>query len=120
MTQEELADATGVPQRTISNYERMEPKSGKSRISKISVQSLADFFGVTARYLLGQTDNPEYDTRGTDGDRSRRQLVAIHDALPPELRHGLVESARSQLRYALEVERIREGEGPSHPEVPSS
>lgn len=106
LTQEELAELTGVPQRTISAYEKARP--GERKPSRVYLRSLADHFGVTERYLLGETDNPEYDTRGGDGERSRRQLVTIHDALPPPLQHSLVELARGLLRLAAEREQTQD------------
>jgi len=108
-TQDEVAAETGIPQSTISGYERYQLDDGRSRsrVSKVYVQSLADYYSVTARYLLGETDTPEYDVNGENGERARQQIGEILDALPPSLHHSLVEHGRSLMRFAQEQERAR-------------
>ena len=54
LRQSDLAEATGIDQRTISNYE-----TGKTAPDSYALIKLADFFGVSIDYLLGRTDNPE-------------------------------------------------------------
>lgn len=111
LTQVELAEATGLPQSTISMYEGYRPaeKPGRSRVSRIYVKSLADHFGVTVRYLMGETDTPEYDTNGDSGERTKTQLAEIVDALPVSLHPALVELGRGLLRLAQETERTHQG-----------
>ena len=48
LRQIDLARATGIDQRTISNYE-----TGKSNPDSYALIKLADFFGVSVDYLLG-------------------------------------------------------------------
>lgn len=50
MTQEELAEKTGVTKRTIINYEQGRSSPRDAAV----IQLLAREFGVTADYLLGQ------------------------------------------------------------------
>ena len=51
LTQLELADKIGVNKQTISQYERGVREPGFSRL-----EALCDYFGVSADYLLGRTD----------------------------------------------------------------
>jgi len=50
MRQSDLAEATGIDQRTISNYE-----TGKTSPDAYSLIKLADFFGVSIDYLVCRT-----------------------------------------------------------------
>ena len=51
MRQSDLAAATGIDQRTISNYE-----TGKTSPDAYALIKLADFFDVSVDYLLGRAD----------------------------------------------------------------
>ena len=52
MRQCDLARATGIDQRTISNYE-----TGKSNPDSYALVKFADYFDVSVDYLLCRTDN---------------------------------------------------------------
>ena len=52
MRQSDLATATGIDQRTISNYE-----TGKTSPDAYALIKLADFFDVSIDYLVGRTSN---------------------------------------------------------------
>ena len=52
MRQSDLAAATGIDQRTISNYE-----TGKTYPDAYSLIKLADFFDVSIDYLVGRTSH---------------------------------------------------------------
>ncbi len=62
MRQSDLAEAVGIDQRTISNYE-----TGRTNPDSDALIKLADFFGVSIDYLVGRTD---YNT-STDQERSK-------------------------------------------------
>lgn len=51
ISQERLAEATGLSQSAIAAWE-----VGKNVINANAIISLADYFGVTTDYLLGRTD----------------------------------------------------------------
>ena len=51
LRQSDVAAATGIDQRTLSNYE-----TGKTNPDSFAIIKLADFFGVTCDYLLGVND----------------------------------------------------------------
>ena len=51
MRQSDLAEATGIDQRTISNYE-----TGKTSPDAYALIRLADFFDVSIDYLVGRTE----------------------------------------------------------------
>lgn len=48
LRQIDVANATGIDQKTLSNYE-----TGKTNPDSYSIMKLADFFQVTTDYLLG-------------------------------------------------------------------
>ena len=47
--QSDVAAATGIDQRTLSNYE-----TGKTNPDSFAIIKLAEFFGVSCDYLLGE------------------------------------------------------------------
>jgi transcriptional regulator with XRE-family HTH domain len=49
--QAELAEATGINQQTISNYE-----TGKRDVPAEVLETLADYYGVSVDYLMGRTN----------------------------------------------------------------
>ena len=55
MRQSDLAEATGIDQRTISNYE-----TEKTFPDSVALIRLADFFDVSIDYLVGRTDRDLY------------------------------------------------------------
>ena len=64
LRQSDLAQAVGIDQRTISNYE-----TGKTNPDSEALIRLADFFNVTIDYLVGRTDFTAV------GDKERAKLV---------------------------------------------
>ena len=52
LRQIDVAKATGLDQKTLSNYE-----TGKTNPDSYAIIRLAEFFGVTCDYLLGVTDS---------------------------------------------------------------
>ena len=51
LRQLDVATATGIDQRSLSNYE-----TGKTNPDSYAIKRLAEFFGVTCDYLLGITN----------------------------------------------------------------
>ncbi len=51
LRQIDVANATGIDQKTLSNYE-----TGKTNPDSYSIIKLADFFDVSADYLLGRSE----------------------------------------------------------------
>lgn len=51
LRQTDVAEATGIDQRTLSNYE-----TGKTNPDSFALIRLADFFDVSIDYLLGRTN----------------------------------------------------------------
>ena len=58
MRQSDLAAATGIDQRTISNYE-----TEKTYPDSYALIRLADFFGVSIDYLVGRTEHDYYHAK---------------------------------------------------------
>ncbi len=52
LRQIDVAKATGIDQKTLSNYE-----TGKTNPDSYALIKLADFFDVTIDYLVGRSDN---------------------------------------------------------------
>ncbi|MBR1810413.1 MAG: helix-turn-helix transcriptional regulator [Clostridia bacterium] len=53
LRQIDVAQAVGIDQQTLSNYE-----TGKTNPDSYAIIKLADFFQVSTDYLLGRTDTP--------------------------------------------------------------
>lgn len=57
LRQVDVAQATGIDQKTLSNYE-----TGRTNPDSYAIVRLAEFFGVSCDYLLGVTDRSIRDT----------------------------------------------------------
>ena len=68
MRQVDLAEAVGIDQRTISNYE-----TGKTYPDSYALIKLADFFNVSIDYLVCRTD---YNSFG-DSDTKEKMIKKI-------------------------------------------
>lgn len=64
LKQTDVAQGTGIDQRTISNYE-----TGKTIPDAFSLIKLADFFGVSIDYLVGRADIDLYT------EKKRTELI---------------------------------------------
>ena len=58
LRQIDIANATGIDQKTLSNYE-----TGKTNPDSFAIISLARFFNVTTDYLLGETEQNYKDKK---------------------------------------------------------
>lgn len=56
LRQADVAQAIGIDQRTLSNYE-----TGKTNPDSFAIIKLADFFNVSADYLIGRNYNDKSD-----------------------------------------------------------
>lgn len=74
LRQSDLAKATGIDQRTISNYE-----TGKTVPDAYALVKLADFFDVSIDYLLGRTryDYATAEKKVKMIDQIQRQLEEL-------------------------------------------
>lgn len=80
LRQIDVSRATGIDQRTLSNYE-----TGKTQPDSEALIKLADFFGVTIDYLVG---------RKTRANVSRQEVVAQLTRIQKEL-----ETIKTNLNY---------------------
>ncbi len=71
LRQSDLAKATGIDQRTISNYE-----TGKSNPDSYALIKLADFFGVSIDYLVCRTNYDLYSS-----EKKKRAITDLQSAL---------------------------------------
>ena len=69
LRQIDVANATGIDQRTLSNYE-----TGKTNPDSYALIRLADFFGVSIDYLVGRT-----------GGRRKKEITMRLDEIKQEL-----------------------------------
>lgn len=67
LRQIDIANATGIDQKTLSNYE-----TGKTLPDAEGLIRLADFFGVSIDYLVGRADINLYSD-----DNIRKELIKI-------------------------------------------
>ncbi|MBR3795736.1 MAG: helix-turn-helix transcriptional regulator [Clostridia bacterium] len=86
MSQEAVADATGIPRVTITRYEN---GSRTPRLNYASI--LAEYYGVSVDYILGR-DEPTPSTPVSDLDA---EMMAAFRALPSDqLREEILSYAR--------------------------
>ncbi|MCM1364628.1 MAG: helix-turn-helix domain-containing protein [Faecalibacterium sp.] len=71
LRQIDVAKATGIDQKTLSNYE-----TGKTNPDSFAIIKLADFFGVSADYLLG---------RNSENIPNKNTLIEQIDKIQAEL-----------------------------------
>ena len=78
LRQIDVALATGIDQKTLSNYE-----TGKTNPDSVSIIRLADFFEVSADYLLGrETDSvKEKQKIGQHLQRIQDELLSVEKQL---------------------------------------
>lgn len=78
LRQVDLAEATGIDQRTISNYE-----TGKSNPDSFALIKIADFFGVSIDYLVGRVNYNLYtvDNRKELIEQIESMLMALKQSL---------------------------------------
>ncbi len=76
LRQIDVSEAIGIDQRTLSNYE-----TGKTNPDAFAIIKLADFFGVSADYLLGRTPSNTINTEDIIKkiSRIRQELSDISD-----------------------------------------
>jgi len=77
LRQIDLAEATGIDQRTIANYE-----SGKTNPDSEALIRLADFFGVSIDYLVGRVEYNVYNSE------KRRELIEKMKQMLDALKDG--------------------------------
>ncbi len=74
LRQSDVAAATGIDQRTLSNYE-----TGKTNPDTYAIIKLCDFFNVSADYLIGRTS--EHSSKITQLENSilciQKELILI-------------------------------------------
>ncbi len=73
LRQIDVAQATGIDQKTLSNYE-----TEKTNPDSYALIRLADFFNVSIDYLVGRSDSTIAED---DRQEIRRRLTAIEDNL---------------------------------------
>lgn len=101
ITQKELAAARKMTQSAIAKQE-----SGATAIGEEGLCWYADYFGVSADYLLGRTDVPETASRSADGAQSDESSPADPCAAPERLEEFV-------RRIAEQVYREQRGDGNS-------
>ena len=105
ITQKELAAARKMTQSAIAKQE-----SGATAIGEEGLCWYADYFGVSADYLLGRTDVPETASRGPAGFRAGAEGAAAPggESAPQAPSESLEEFVR---RIAEQVYREQRGGG---------
>ena len=74
LRQIDVAEKTGIDQRTLSNYE-----TGKTNPDSFAIIQLAKFYGVSTDYLLGVTDMNIHDMQ--DVSAELKKISARLDSL---------------------------------------
>ena len=78
LRQTDLAKATGIDQRTISNYE-----TGKSSPDAYALIKLADYFNVSIDFLVGRVNYNFY--KKADKEKTIEEIIDRLQALKTEL-----------------------------------
>lgn len=76
LKQSELAQAVGISQKTLSNYE-----TGKTNPDSYAIIKLAEFFNVSTDYLLGVEDRDTRSRRTANIKRMEKRLDDMQAAL---------------------------------------
>lgn len=78
LRQIDVAEATGIDQKTLSNYE-----TGKTQPDAKALIALADFFHVSIDYLLGRAELPSLNAKliADEISKAQMQLERIKKAL---------------------------------------
>lgn len=76
LKQSDVAKAIGIDQRTLSNYE-----TGKTNPDSYAIIKLAEFFNVSADYLLGIDNIGARSKRAADIKRMERRIIEMRAAL---------------------------------------
>lgn len=84
LRQSDVADATGIDQKTISNYE-----TGKTNPDSFAIIKLAEFFGVSTDYLLGveKTDSDSLSAAQAKLEDIKRRVEEL-EVLLEKIRRG--------------------------------
>lgn len=69
LRQIDVAEATGIDQKTLSNYE-----TGKTQPDAKALIALADFFHVSIDYLLGRAELPSLNAKLIADEISKAQM----------------------------------------------
>ena len=69
LRQIDVAEATGIDQKTLSNYE-----TGKTQPDAKALIALADFFHVSIDYLLGRAELPSLNAKLIADENSKAQM----------------------------------------------
>ena len=82
VTAYQVAKATGIAQSTLSDWKR-----GRSVPKMDKMQKIADYFGVSVDYLLGNEEKPTGPTADSDGltPKDRRDIARDLEKLMDEL-----------------------------------
>lgn len=80
LTQQEVADALGVSKNTIYSWE-----NGVRSPTLDMLSTLADFFGVSADYLLGRENVPEHVSPSTLAARNTEGMPLVSEERVKEL-----------------------------------
>lgn len=106
MKQEELAKILNVSQASLSGYE-----TGKYEASLETYKFLADYFGVSLDYLLGNTDDPAENKKAAPENGDSRSdledmLLRYFRQVSPDRQLDLVFEARRQAKEQQDEEGV--------------
>jgi transcriptional regulator with XRE-family HTH domain len=104
MTQTELGEVLGVQQPAIRKYEY-----GEVDIPISKLQALADFFGVSVNYLLGE-DSQEALGESDDTISKEDILFALYDGDVEDISDEMYEEVKRAVRIVVELERQKRRE----------
>lgn len=105
VTRYQVSKATGVPQSSLSDWSK-----GKSKPKYDNMKKIADYFGVSVDYLLGNEEKEKPATGEGNGleDLLKDQFIAFYGEVKNSLDETDLEDLKTFMRMKAEIKKNRE------------
>lgn len=97
VTRYQVSKATGVPQSSLSDWSK-----GKSKPKYENMKRIADYFGVSVDYLLGNEEKPAAQK---DSELVKDELMGFYGDVKKELTPGDIEDIKTLMKIRAELNR---------------
>ena len=103
VTRYQVSKATGVPQSSLSDWSK-----GKSKPKYENMKRIADYFGVSVDYLLGNEEKPAAP-KGSELDALLKdELIAFYGEVKENLDQNDIDDLKTFMRMKAEIKKNRE------------
>lgn len=100
VTRYQVSKATGVPQSSLSDWSK-----GKSKPKYENMKRIADYFGVSVDYLLGNEEKPAAPKDSELDELVKDELVGFYGDVKKELTPGDIEDIKTLMKIRAELNR---------------